>query len=47
MHWFVLSTVATDALLLKHQGISYHKTDKIFMMLDQFHAKYYIYNEQY
>ena len=42
----VLSTVATDALVLKHQAISTHDAEYIFIVLDQFHAKYYIYNEQ-
>ena len=33
----ILSTVATDALVLKHQGISIYNADLIFMELDQFH----------
>ena len=39
MHECVLSTVATDALVLKHQAISIHKADKIFIVLGQFHTK--------
>ena len=27
MHGYVISTVATDALVLKHQGISIHSAD--------------------
>ena len=33
---FVLSTVATDALVLKHQGISIHSADQISIPRDQF-----------
>ena len=36
MYWCVLSTVAADALVLKHQGISIHSADYIFIILDQF-----------
>ena len=32
----VLSTVATDALVLKHQAISIHSADRIFIVLDWF-----------
>ena len=39
MHGCVLSTVATDALVLKHQAISIHIADEILILLDQFHAK--------
>ena len=42
----VLSTVATDALVLKHQAISNHSADEIFTALDKFIPKY-IYSEQY
>ena len=35
----VLTTVATDALVLKHQAISIHSADYIFIVLDQFHTK--------
>ena len=37
-HGCVVSTVATDALVLKHQAISIHSTDWIFITLDQFHG---------
>ena len=38
-HGCVVSTVATDALVLKHQAISIHNADKTFIVLDQFHIK--------
>ena len=41
-HGCVLSTMATDALVLKHQVISIHFADYIsfiFMIFDEFHAK--------
>ena len=38
-HGCVVSTVATDALLLKHQAISIHNADLTFIVLDQFHIK--------
>ena len=44
MHECVLGTVDTDALVLKHQTISIHSDDWMFLLLDQFHTKYYIYN---
>ena len=39
MHGCPLSTVATDALVLKHQAISIHSIDWIFIALDQFHTE--------
>ena len=39
VHAEILSTVGTDALVLKHQGISIHSADNIFLVLDQFHTK--------
>ena len=39
MHGCALSIVATDALVLKHQVISTHSTDYIFIVLIQFHSK--------
>ena len=39
MHGSILSTAATDALVLKHQAISGHSADSIFTVLDQFHTK--------
>ena len=38
-HGYLLSTVATDALLLMHQGISMHSADKISIAFDQFQIK--------
>ena len=35
-HGSVLSPVATDALVLKHQAISSHNADQISTALDQF-----------
>ena len=34
MHWCALCTVATDALVLQHQGISTHSADHIFFVMD-------------
>ena len=46
-HGCILSTVATDALVLKHQAISIHNADWIAIVLDQFHTKkYHSYKEQ-
>ena len=33
------STVATDSLVLKHQGISIHSADYRLIILDQFHTE--------
>ena len=38
-HGCILSTVATDALVLKHQAISIYNADKIIAVLDQFHTE--------
>ena len=38
-HGCVVSAVATDALVLKHQAISIHNADWPFIVLDQFHMK--------
>ena len=38
-HPCVFSTVATDALVLKHQAISIHCADYIFIVLNQFPTK--------
>ena len=38
-HGCIVSTVATDALVLKHQAISIHNADFTFIVLDQFHIK--------
>ena len=35
-HGCVLSTLATDALVLKHQAISAHSADHLCIVLDQF-----------
>ena len=40
MHECVVSTVATDALVLKHQAISILSADKIFVKVDQLHTEY-------
>ena len=46
-HGCLLSTVATDALVLKHQTINNHSADKICIVLDQFYTKIYcIHSEQ-
>ena len=47
MHCCIVSTVATDALVLKHQATSIHSADKTFIVLDQFHIKIYTYDEQH
>ena len=39
IHGYVVSTVATDALVLKHQAISIHNADKTFIVLGKFHIK--------
>ena len=36
---FIFSTVATDALVLKHQAISSNSAYKIVILLDQFHTE--------
>ena len=38
-HWYVLSTLATDVLVQKHQAISIHSADKIFIVLDKFRTE--------
>ena len=38
-HGCVVSTVATDVLVLKHQAISIHNADQTFIVFDQFHIK--------
>ena len=38
-HWCILSTVATDGLVLQHQAINSHGADQIFIVLDQFLTK--------
>ena len=39
MHGHVLSNVAADAPMLKHQAISICNADKLFIVLDQFHTE--------
>ena len=39
---WILSTVATDVLVLKHQAISIHRADKIFIV-----QKHHIYSEEH
>ena len=38
-HGCILSTVATDALVLKHQTISTHSSYQICIVFDHFHRK--------
>ena len=38
-HGCVFSTVATDALVLKHQALSIQSADETFNVLGWFHAK--------
>ena len=38
-HGCILNIVATDVLVLKHQVISIHSADYIFIVLDLFHGK--------
>ena len=38
-HGCILITVATDALVIKHQAIGIHSADWIFIVLDQLHAE--------
>ena len=40
MHGRILSTEATDALVLKHQAISTHSADQLIIVLDLFDACY-------
>ena len=47
MHGCIISTVATDALVLKHQSISIHSADQISIALDQFQIKYSIHRKQH
>ena len=35
----ILCTVATEALVLKHQAISIHSVDQIIIVFDKFHAE--------
>ena len=37
LHGCILSTVATDGLALKHQAISIHSADWIFIVFHRFH----------
>ena len=47
MHGCIVSTVPTDALVLKHQAISIHSAGKIFVVVVKFHTEYDSYMEQY
>ena len=38
MDAYILSTAATDALVLKHQAINIYSADYTFIVLDQFHT---------
>ena len=35
----IFNTVATDALVLKHQAISIHSVDEILIVLEWFHTQ--------
>ena len=39
---YIISIVATDGLVLKHQAISVHSAELIFILLDQFDIRIYI-----
>ena len=39
MHGCIVSIVATDDLVLKHQALSAHNADYIFIVWDQFHTE--------
>ena len=39
MRRYILGTVVTDGMVLKHQAISIHSVDEIFIVLDQFHTE--------
>ena len=39
MHRCIISHVATDALVQKHQAIIIHNADSLFILLDLFHKK--------
>ena len=43
----VINTVATDVLVLKHQAISTHSADYVFIIWASFTTKYIIYGEQF
>ena len=46
-HGCIFSTVATDAMVLKHQGISIHSTDCILIYWTSFIQRYHSFREQY
>ena len=37
-----VSIVATDTLVLKHQGISIHNTDSLSVVSNKFHKKWFL-----
>ena len=43
MHGLELSTVATDALVLKQQAINIQSTDKLWIVFHQFHIRHITY----
>ena len=47
MHAYVVSTMATDALVLKYQAISIHSADYNLFYWTSSIQKYCIYNEQH
>ena len=46
-HGRVLSSMATDALVLKHQAIRLYNADYTFIALSQFHTEILQLKEQY
>ena len=47
MYRCTFSNGAAGALVLKQQDTSSHIADSIFILLDQFHLRYYFYCERY
>ena len=47
MYGLLLCTEATDAPMLSHQATTIHSADQKFFVLDQFHSKWYIYDEKH
>ena len=46
-HGCLFKTVATDALVVKHQAISIHSVDKYLLYLSAFTPQYLILNERH
>ena len=47
MHGCIISTVATDGLVLKYQAISIQSADLEFIALDQIHTKNMTFTENH